>query len=129
MMWLLLLQLWTSIPHDASTLLQGHWQSCRESDGYGERIYEHRVNGKFQWELHMGPYDEFAVYDHQMPDDHRHTGPDNLLTAYKAQSLPTKLHSRNWYVEKLNLTLNVTQGGGSRDDCEAYYVKVDRKYK
>ena len=43
-------------------LLEGNWQSCREPDGhYGERVYDGKWPGMGAFELHMGPYHEFAL--------------------------------------------------------------------
>src|SRR4051812_34030734 len=64
-------------------ILEGNWQSCRESDGvYSERIYDGKTAGLGPFELHMGPYHEFALFK-GVQDDHReHSSADNLLTPY-----------------------------------------------
>lgn len=121
-LWIILLQLWTAIPHtDLKVLHAGHWQSC----DHAERILEHRVNGKLIFELHLGPDDEFAVYDHYVPCcDHDHADKSNLLApGYKYESRM----GQSWTVPKLHLWVNVVQGGGSRDECaaHAYYIRVE----
>ncbi len=61
-------------------LLEGNWQSCRELDGkYSERIYDNTLPGIGPFELHLGPYHEFALF-RGVQDAHRdHSSPDNLL--------------------------------------------------
>ena len=45
-------------------ILEGNWQSCQESSTgrYTERIYDHVVNGIPQFEVHLGPRREFAMF-------------------------------------------------------------------
>ena len=46
----------TSFSHDSRNILEGSWQSCRESDGrYSERVYDHIVNAVGLFEVHLGP--------------------------------------------------------------------------
>src|SRR4026208_1456533 len=53
----------TPYSHDPANILEGNWQSCRERDGqYTERVYDHLVNGVGQFEVHMGPRREFAIF-------------------------------------------------------------------
>jgi hypothetical protein len=43
--------------------LDGNWQSCRETGGeYSERVYDGKWPGLPPFELHMGPYHEFALF-------------------------------------------------------------------
>ena len=125
---LTLLQFWVSIPHQAPVLLQGNWQSCRRSDqAYEERIYEHCVNKVCKWELHMGPGDEFALYRFPGPPDaeHTHATPDNYLyPAYRIGDLETWRGKRNWGIDALKLWVSISMAGGSRNDCESFYVVV-----
>src|ERR1700756_4692598 len=76
----------TSYRHDAATVLEGHWQSCPERDGtYSERVYDHVVNGVGQFEVHLGPHNEFAIF-RNVQDEHRaHNSPDNLLQPYDVE--------------------------------------------
>lgn len=122
MTWMLLvLQLAVWQPVHPPVLHQGHWQSC----DHAERILEHRVNGKLLWELHLGPDDEFGLYDHYVECcDHNHAAKTNLLApGYKYNSRMGQV----WTIPKLHLWVNVVQGGGSRDECaaHAYYVRVE----
>ena len=73
----------TSFSHDSRNILEGSWQSCQESDGrYTERVYDHVVNGVAQFEVHMGPRNEFAIFQ-GVQDQHRdHASPANLLTPH-----------------------------------------------
>ena len=53
----------TSFSHDSRNILEGSWQSCRGDDGrYSERVYDHVVNGTGQFEVHLGPQNEFAIF-------------------------------------------------------------------
>src|SRR6476661_3145619 len=46
----------TSFNDRRVNILEGNWQSCREPDGgYAERIYDARLPGFGDFELHMGP--------------------------------------------------------------------------
>jgi hypothetical protein len=123
----LMLQLWTSTPHRPPTVFEGNWQSCRGEDGYGERVYEHVVAGKWKWELHMGPRDEFALYDHNVDgDDHTHMGAENLLSpAFHVNDVKTMGGKRNWRIPSLRLWVSIVAAGGSREDCDSFYVKIE----
>ena len=70
----------TSYSKNPKNILEGNWQSCREADGsYSERVYDHVVNGVRQFEVHMGPKREFAIFE-GVQDEHReHDSPANLL--------------------------------------------------
>src|SRR5215467_5588670 len=72
--------LFTPFNSDARKILEGSWYSCREPDGqYGERVYDHVVNGGGKFEVHLGPRREFAIFK-GVQDEHRdHDSPDNLL--------------------------------------------------
>src|ERR1700704_4836349 len=67
-------------------LLEGNWQSCRESDGqYGERVYDGKWAGLSPFELHMGPFHEFALY-RGIQDEHReHDSSENLLKPHNVE--------------------------------------------
>ncbi|MGH9141563.1 MAG: hypothetical protein ACRD2I_10545, partial [Vicinamibacterales bacterium] len=69
-------QLFRPFTDHRTALLEGNWQSCRDDDGsYAERVYDGRWAGLAPFELHMGPYHDFALYrgiqdahrDHQSP--------------------------------------------------------------
>jgi hypothetical protein len=61
----------TPFSDHSRAILEGNWQSCRETDGqYAERIYDTRLPGIGPIELHMGPYHEFALF-RGIQDAHR----------------------------------------------------------
>jgi len=105
-------------------LLEGNWQSCRESDGeYGERVYDGKWPGLEPFELHMGPYHEFALF-RGVQDDHRgHASADNLLNPFSVE-IRGNAARQSWDVGGLHL--EVTLAGGSREDCESWYVTLTR---
>ncbi len=76
----------TSYSRDPRHILEGSWQSCRDNDGhYTERVYDHVVNGVGQFEVHLGPRDEFAVFL-GVQDEHReHASSANLLQAVSSR--------------------------------------------
>jgi hypothetical protein len=116
----------TPFAHDAATILEGNWQSCREADGrFTERVYDHVVNGVGRFEVHMGPRNEFAMFN-EVQDDHReHTSGDNLL---KPSSVPMESGPRatqRWEVPSLGVALTVTLAGGFRTDCESWFVVLE----
>jgi hypothetical protein len=106
----------------SKTLLEGNWQSCREADGvYAERIYDGRAPGIGPFELHMGPYHEFALF-RGVQDDHReHQSPDNLLKPYDVQVISNRA-SQVW--DTLGFRLEVRLAGGSSADCESWFVTL-----
>ena len=65
------------------SMLEGNWQSCREADGtYAERVYDGKLTGVGPFELHMGPFHEFALF-RGVQDEHREHGSSaNLLKPY-----------------------------------------------
>jgi len=114
----------TSYNDRTRSMLEGNWQSCRESDGkYSERIYDGKVPGFGPFELHMGPYHEFALF-RGVQDEHRdHASPDQLLRPYTVE-LTGAAAKHKW--EMSGLLLEVTLAGGSREDCESWWVTLRR---
>src|SRR4051812_37625548 len=112
----------TSYPRDSRNILEGNWQSCRETDGrYSERVYDHIVNGVPKFEVHMGPGREFAIFE-GVQDEHRpHDSPANLLQPYRLV-VEGNLASHEWKIPSLNLVFKVSLSGGSRGDCESWYI-------
>jgi hypothetical protein len=106
------------------SMLEGNWQSCRESDGkYSERIYDGKLPGLGPFELHMGPYHEFALFL-GVQDEHReHTSPDNLLKPFMIDVV-ANVGRHRWDVA--GLRLEVALAGGSREDCESWWVQLRR---
>ncbi len=105
-------------------LLEGNWQSCRESDGeYAERVYDGRWAGIEPFELHLGPYHEFALF-RGIQDTHRaHDSQANLLKPYTVELFGNNAR-HVWDVS--GLRLEVVLAGGSRDDCESWFVTLTR---
>ena len=108
----------------AQALLEGNWQSCRESDGqYAERVYDGRWTGIEPFELHMGPYHEFALF-RGIQEAHRpHDSRENLLKPYTVE-LAGNNAKQVWDVNGLHLA--VVLAGGSREDCESWFVTLTR---
>ncbi len=118
-------QLFRSFSGNPKNILEGNWQSCRENDGhYSERIYDHVVNGVGQFEVHLGPEHEFAIFK-GVQDEHRdHWSPDNLLSPYK---VPVEMNraKHRWEIPSLSLAFTVTLAGGSRTDCESWFILLE----
>ena len=115
----------TSFSRGGSAILEGNWQSCREADGrYTERVYDHVVNGVGRFEVHMGPRDEFAIF-RGVQDDHRdHASADNLLAPHQVLMEAGRAMHR-WEIPSLNLAFTVTLAGGSRTECESWFILLE----
>jgi hypothetical protein len=102
--------------------LEGNWQSCRERDGqYAERVYDGKWPGLPPFELHLGPYHDFALF-HGIQDAHRdHSSPENLLTPHTVE-LRGNRAAQTWDVAGLHL--EVVLSGGSREECESWYIRL-----
>ena len=108
----------------SSALLEGNWQSCRELDGkYGERIYDNTLPGIGPFELHLGPYHEFALFRGVQEAHRDHTSEENLLRPYNIEVIANRARQR-W--ETAGLSIDVAMGGGGRDDCESWFVTLKR---
>jgi hypothetical protein len=118
-------QLFRSFSNDPRHVLEGNWQSCRDRDGqYAERVYDHVVNGVGKYEVHMGPRREFAIFA-GVQDTHReHDSPDNLLKPFRV-AMDAGRAKQRWEIPSLNLALTVTLAGGSRTDCESWFVLLE----
>jgi hypothetical protein len=118
-------QLFRTFSSDPHNILEGNWQSCRENDGqYAERVYDHVVNGVGRFEVHMGPRREFAIFK-GVQDAHRdHDSPDNLLKPYRVPMDAGRAKQR-WEIPSLNLAFTVTLAGGSRTDCESWFIVLE----
>ena len=129
MLWLLLAQFWTSVLHIAPVLLEGNWQNCADKTGYftAERAFDYCVNSKCQWTLHMGPRDEFALYQYPGPEgEHDHSTEENLLypDIYGRDRETGRGHIRKTVAE-LDIVVDIRQAGGS--DCDSFYVLIKRQ--
>ena len=105
-------------------MLEGNWQSCREADGqYSERVYDGKWPGLPPFELHMGPYHEFALY-RGIQEAHRdHRSSENLLQPSNIDVVGNRAR-QSWDVAGLHL--EVSLAGGSREDCESWFVSLKR---
>jgi hypothetical protein len=113
-------------------LHQFSWQSCRQDDGsYAELALQHTaIKGAatiIEWELHLGPRNEFALYDRVVnhPDDvaEPHDSPDNLLMPqFRIEDQPSI-----WRVPSLHLRITGTRAGGSRDECDSFYLRIEKE--
>jgi hypothetical protein len=115
-----------SLPGNPRNILEGNWQSCQEpgSSGYAERVYDHVVNGLGQYEVHLGPRREFAIFK-GIQDEHRpHNSPENLLKPHQVAMQGTRARQR-WEIPSLNVAFTVALGGGSRSDCESWYILLE----
>jgi hypothetical protein len=112
----------TSFNDRSRAMLEGNWQSCRAADGeYSERIYDGRWEGIAPFELHLGPYHEFALF-RGIQDEHRdHDSKANLLYPYTVEVVGSSAR-QGWDVAGLHL--DVRLAGGSRDECESWYVTL-----
>ena len=115
----------TSFSHSSRSILEGNWQSCREADGrYSERVYDHVVSGAGRFELHLGPKLDFAIFK-GVQDEHRdHDSPDNLLKPHLVELEGGRAKHR-WEIPALNLVFTVTLAGGSRMDCESWFILLE----
>ena len=115
----------TPFSRDSRNILEGNWQSCRERDGqYSERVYDHVVNGVGKFEVHMGPRFEFAIFQ-GIQDAHRdHDAPENLLKPFRVP-MESGRAKQHWEVPSLKVSLTVTLAGGSRTDCESWFILLE----
>jgi hypothetical protein len=118
-------QLFRPFSSDPRHILEGNWQSCRDRDGqYAERVYDHLVNGVPKFEVHMGPRREFAIFT-GVQDGHRdHQSAENLLKPYIV-AMDAGRAKQRWEIPSLNLVFTVTLAGGSRTDCESWFVLLE----
>ena len=118
-------QVWRPFTNDTRNMLEGNWQSCRDRDGtYAERVYDHVVNGVPQFEVHMGPRREFAIFK-GVQDEHReHDAPENLLKPFRV-AFENGRATQRWEIPSLNLAFTATMAGGSRTDCESWYLLLE----
>lgn len=105
-------------------VLEGNWQSCRELDGhYGERVYDNNIPGIGPFELHLGPYHDFALF-RGVQDDHReHASADNLLRPFTVEVQANRAR-QSWAAA--GLRLEVSLGGGGAEECESWFITLKR---
>ena len=116
-------QEWISYNSDPRNILEGNWQSCQQPDGrYAEKIYDHYVNSVPQFEVHLGPRREFAIFKGVQEEHREHDDPANLLKPYRVLMNEGSRARQHWDVPSLNLSFTVSLGGGSTMDCESLYI-------
>ena len=105
-------------------LLEGNWQSCREADGhYSERVYDGKWPGIGPFELHLGPFREFAFFL-GIQDQHRdHGSADNLLKPY---NLEVRANSSRQSWDVAGVHLDIALAGGAREQCESWFISLKR---
>ena len=115
----------TSFSRDPRNILEGHWQSCQETDGrYSERVYDHMVNGVGKFEVHLGPKDEFAIFKGVQEEHRDHSSSENLLKPYRLRLEGGRAKQR-WEIPSLNLAFTATLAGGSRMECESWFIVLE----
>jgi len=118
-------QLFRPFSNDHRNIREANWQSCRERDGsYAERVYDHVVNGEGQFEVHMGPRREFAIFKGVQEVHREHDSPENLLKPFRVAFENGRAKQR-WEIPSLNLAFTATMAGGSRTDCESWYILLE----
>jgi len=114
----------TSFSDHKRSLLEGNWQSCREGDGqYSERVYDGKWPGLGPFELHLGPFHEFAFFRGIQEEHREHNSADNLLKPYNVE-IRANAARQSWDVDGLHL--EIALAGGSREQCESWYVSLKR---
>jgi len=72
----------------------------------------------------MGPRREFAIFK-GVQDAHRdHESPDNLLKPFRV-AMDAGRAKQQWEIPSLNLRFTATLAGGSRTDCESWFVLLE----
>ncbi len=74
-------------------------------------------------EVHLGPYDEFAIFKGVQAKHRDHDSPDNLLKPYR---VPIRFGAvtQHWSIPSLNLSFDVSVAGGSRSDCASWWITL-----
>src|SRR6266566_7896744 len=100
----------SSFSDRSQSMLEGNWQSCREADGqYAERVYDAKWPGMEPFELHMGPYHEFALF-RGIQDEHRdHASAANLLKPTTVAVVDSR-GSQTWNVAGLHVQVSLAGG-------------------
>ena len=112
----------TSFSDRSQAALEGNWQSCREGDGqYSERVYDGRWPGVGPFELHLGPYHEFALFIGVQEEHRDHNSPANLLKPHTVELRANK-GAHKW--EAGGLRFEAALAGGSREECESWFVRL-----
>jgi hypothetical protein len=111
----------TSLTDHKTAMLEGNWQSCRDDGEYSERVYDGRWPGLPPFELHLGPYHEFALFL-GIQDAHRdHNSSENLLKPHVIE-IRSNRAAQQWDVAQLHLEVSLS--GGSREECESWFIRL-----
>jgi len=107
-----------------NAMLEGNWQSCRDAGGqYSERLYDGKWTGLPQFELHMGPFHDFALFQ-GIQDEHRdHESPDNLL---RPHTVELRGGLARQALDVAGLHFEAVLSCGSREECESLYITLKR---
>ena len=82
------------------------------------------VNSVGAFEVHMGPRREFAIFA-GVQDVHRdHESPENLLKPFRV-AMDAGRAKQRWDIPSLSLAFTVTLAGGSRTDCESWFILLE----
>ena len=86
-------------------------------------MYDGKWPGIGPFELHMGPYHEFALF-RGIQDEHRdHSSAENLLKPYNVEVRANRLARAGTWT---GMHLEVALAGGSREQCETWFVTLKR---
>ncbi len=91
---------------------------------FSHNTHDHAVSGISKFEVHMGPRREFAIFKGVQEAHRDHDSPDNLLKPYRVVMDAGRAKQR-WEIPSLNLAFTVTLAGGSRTDCESWYILLE----
>ncbi len=74
--------------------------------------------------MHLGPRREFAIFKGVQAKHRPHDSPENLLNPYQVLEIHNQA-SHRWEIPSLNLVFTVTMTGGSRTDCESWFITLE----
>ena len=111
---------------DTKNILEGNWQTCMQRDGtYTERVYDHLVNGVGLFEVHLGPKKEFAIFEGVQEAHRFHESAGNLLGPNYTVPMDASRAKQVWEIPSLNLKFTATLAGGSRTDCDSWFILLE----
>jgi hypothetical protein len=108
---------YTPFHHDPKLLLEGNWQSCfdERTGQFDEKVYD---QPQLDLEVHLGPGDEFAIFNGVQEEHRDHRSPDNLLQPFRVRG-----GRQRW--ELPQLVFEVARAGGSRHDCRSFWITLE----
>jgi len=114
----------TDLSDHTRSILEGNWQSCRGPDGqYGERVYDGSAPGLGRFELHLGPYHDFALFRGVQAAHRDHESAADLL---KPHVVEVSENSGRHVWKVAGLRLEAALAGGSQSDCESWWINLRR---